>query len=91
MKSSCFWGGISHLLISYNLLNLPTSIYGYGDYTDNYRYLSDGTKIERDYWDSQWYYEYRGSLVYGNNGFESASFGGGGSSEQTIVQKYIIS
>jgi len=65
------------LLISYNLLNLPTSIYGYGDYTDNYRYLSDGTKIERDYWDSQWYYEYRGSLVYGNNGFESASFGGG--------------
>ena len=68
---------LNGLEISYNLLNLPTSIYGYGDYTDNYRYLSDGTKIERDYWDSQWHYEYRGSLVYGNNGFESASFGGG--------------
>ena len=47
----------------------------YADYTNIYDYLVDGKKIRHDAWDGR-NHAYRGSLVYGNNGFESASFGG---------------
>ena len=71
----CFGGVISHLFISYNLLNLPTEIYTYADFWNWYGYLADGTKIQHETWDRQ--YMYYGSLVYDDGTFESASFGGG--------------
>lgn len=67
---------LSGLEISYNLLNLPSKMYGWGDYSDYYRYLADGTKIQHEYSDGQ-QDEYRGSLVYYSNGEFSAPFGGG--------------
>ena len=51
-------------------------MYGWGDYSDYYRYLADGTKILHEYSDGQ-QDEYRGSLVYYSNGEFSAPFGGG--------------
>ena len=51
-------------------------MYGWGDYSDYYEYLADGTKILHEYKDGQ-QDEYRGSLVYEANGTRSASFGGG--------------
>ncbi len=67
---------LSGLEISYNLLNLPSKMYGWGDYSDYYRYLADGTKILHEYSDGQ-QDEYRGSLVYYSNGEFSVPFGGG--------------
>ena len=67
---------LSGLEISYNVLNLPSKMYGWGDYSDYYRYLADGTKILHEYSDGQ-QDEYRGSLVYYSNGEFSAPFGGG--------------
>ena len=48
----------------------------YADYTNIYDYSMDGTKIRHEVWDGSDYH-YRGSLVYNNGAFESASFGGG--------------
>ena len=62
--------------ITYNLVNLPSKIYGGGDYSDYYEYLVDGTKIQHEYSDGQ-QDDYRGSLVYYSNGQFSAPFGGG--------------
>ena len=62
--------------ITYNLVNLPSKIYGWGDYSDYYLYLADGTKIQHEYSDGQ-QDDYRGSLVYYSNGQFSAPFGGG--------------
>ncbi len=62
--------------ISYNLLNLPSRLYGWGDYSDYYRYLADGTKILHEYKDGQRTL-YIGSLVYDDSEGVSASFGGG--------------
>lgn len=67
---------LSGLEISYNLLNLLSKMYGWGDYSDYYRYLADGTKILHEYSDGQ-QDEYRGSLVYYSNGEFSVPFGGG--------------
>jgi RHS repeat-associated protein len=67
---------LSGLEISYNVLNLPSKMYGWGDYSDYYRYLADGTKILHEYSDGQ-QDEYRGSLVYYSNGEFSVPFGGG--------------
>ena len=67
---------LSGLQISYNLLNLPSKIYGWGDYSDYYRYLADGTKILHEYSDGQ-QDRYIGSLVYYSNGEFSAPIGGG--------------
>ena len=64
------------LEITYNLVNLPSKIYGGGDYSDYYDYLADGTKILHEYSDGQ-QDEYRGSLVYYNTGEVSVPFGGG--------------
>ena len=57
-------------------LNLPSSIYCYGDYSDYYEYLADGTKIRHEYLDGQ-RDEYRGSLVYEYESAPTMSFGGG--------------
>ncbi|WP_417013575.1 RHS repeat domain-containing protein [Alistipes sp.] len=67
---------LSGLEISYNVLNLPSKLYGWGDYSDYYLYLADGTKIQHEYSDGQ-QDDYRGSLVYYSNGQFSAPFGGG--------------
>ena len=64
------------LEISYNLLNLPSTLYGGGDYSDYYDYLADGTKIQHEYSDGQ-QDRYIGSLVYYNTGEVSVPFGGG--------------
>ena len=39
---------LSGLEISYNVLNLPSKLYGWGDYSDYYLYLADGTKIQHE-------------------------------------------
>ena len=49
--------------MSYNLLNLPRQIFCWGDYSDYYDYLVDGTKILHEYSDGQQDL-YIGSLVY---------------------------
>lgn len=67
---------LSGLEISYNVLNLLSKMYGWGDYSDYYRYLADGTKIQHEYSDGQ-QDEYRGSLEYYSNGEFSVPFGGG--------------
>ena len=64
------------LEITYNLLNLPSMMYGGGDYSDYYDYLADGTKIQHEYSDGQ-QDRYIGSLVYYNTGEVSVPFGGG--------------
>ena len=64
------------LEISYNLLNLPTSLFCWGDYAEYYDYLADGTKVRHAYQDGQERI-YAGSLVYDQGVFESAAFGGG--------------
>ena len=64
------------LEISYNLLNLPTSLFCWGDYAEYYDYLADGTKVRHKYQDGQERF-YAGSFVYDQGSFESASFGGG--------------
>ena len=64
------------LEISYNLLNLPTSLFCWGDYAEYYDYLADGTKVRHAYQDGQKRI-YAGSLVYDQGVFESAPFGGG--------------
>ena len=67
---------VNSLQMSYNLLNLPTEIFCWGDYSDYYDYLSDGTKIQHEYSDGQ-QDRYIGSLVYYSDGGFSAPFGGG--------------
>ena len=74
-------GNITHdavngLEISYNLLNLPTKLFCWGDYAEYYDYLADGTKVRHAYQDGQERF-YAGSLVYDQGVFESAPFGGG--------------
>ena len=74
-------GNITHdavtgLEISYNLLNLPTRLFCWGDYAEYYDYLADGTKVRHAYQDGQERF-YAGSLVYDQGSFESAAFGGG--------------
>ena len=74
-------GNITHdaangLEISYNLLNLPTRLFCWGDYAEYYDYLADGTKVRHAYQDGQERI-YAGSLVYDQGVFESAAFGGG--------------
>ena len=68
--------GTNYFLVSYNFLNLPSWMDTYADYTNIYDYLVDGTKIRHEAWDGR-NHAYRGSLVYNNGQFESASFGGG--------------
>ena len=68
--------GTNYFVVSYNLLNLPSWIDTYADYTNTYEYLIDGTKIRHEAWDGR-DHVYIGSLVYDNGKFESASFGGG--------------
>ena len=55
---------------------MPSKLYGWGDYSDYYRYLADGTKIQHEYSDGQ-QDRYIGSLVYYSNGEFSAPIGGG--------------
>ena len=69
-------GRLSNFEISYNLLNLPTRLFCWGDYAEYYDYLADGTKIRHAYQDGQERI-YAGSLVYDQGSFESAAFGGG--------------
>ena len=69
-------GRLSNFEISYNLLNLPTSLFCWGDYAEYYDYLADGTKVRHAYQDGQERI-YAGSLVYDQGVFESAPFGGG--------------
>ena len=64
------------MFISYNLLNLPTRLFCWGDYAEYYDYLADGTKVRHAYQDGQERI-YAGSLVYDQGVFESAAFGGG--------------
>ena len=68
--------GTNYFVISYNFLNLPTYMDTYADYSNYYGYLADGTKVQHDAWDGR-NHAYRGSLVYNNGQFESASFGSG--------------
>ena len=63
--------------IYYNFLNLPAVIYTEGDSGLYYTHLSDGTKIEVCGYDDSEPTRYIGSLVYDDETFESASFGGG--------------
>ena len=63
--------------ISYNLLNLPSVIYTEGDCGLYYAYLADGTKIGVGGYDEGYPTRYAGSLVYDDEEFESAPFGGG--------------
>ena len=67
---------LSGLEISYNHLNLPSKMYGWGDYSDYYRYLADGTKILHEFKDGE-QDNYIGSLVYYSNGEFSMPFSGG--------------
>ena len=69
-------GRLSNFEISYNLLNLPTRLFCWGDYAEYYDYLADGTKVRHAYQDGQERI-YAGSLVYDQGVFESAPFGGG--------------
>ena len=69
-------GRLSNFEISYNLLNLPTKLFCWGDYAEYYDYLADGTKVRHEYQDGQERF-YAGSLVYDQGIFESAAFGGG--------------
>ncbi len=55
---------------------MPSKLYGWGDYSDYYLYLADGTKIQHEYSDGQ-QDRYIGSLVYYSNGEFSAPIGGG--------------
>ena len=63
--------------LSYNILNLPEAIRTDGDAGIFYRYCADGQKVQASQYDAQYPYYYAGSLVYSDDGFESASFGGG--------------
>lgn len=67
---------VNGLEISYNLFNLPTRLFCWGDYAEYYDYLADGTKVRHEYQDGQERI-YAGSLVYDQGIFESAAFGGG--------------
>ena len=69
-------GRLSNFEISYNLLNLPTKLFCWGDYAEYYECLADGTKVRHEYQDGQERF-YAGSLVYDQGSFESAAFGGG--------------
>ena len=68
---------VNGLYISCNFLNLPIVIYTDGDCGLYYQYLADGTKVGVGGYDEGYPVRYAGSLVYSDDGFESASFGGG--------------
>ena len=51
-------------------------MYGWGDYSDYYDYLADGTKIQHEYSDGK-QDRYIGSLVYEYESAPTMSFGGG--------------
>ena len=72
---------ISYVNAEYNILNLPSVIYGDGDYYTEYVWLADGTKIMSDMEETNSGYYYVGPFVYRHNGIgkelSSVAYGGG--------------